>query len=134
MGRKLKEMRTFIKQFIFLFYKYYDKGSTKDIAYESAVLAFVGLTTLNIAAILNFFDLNLFFIVNSDFPRALKYLIGLGIYLLPFFFLVKIYFPKKVITNYEMNKSAMRQGYFLIVFHIVISIILLILSTELTPF
>jgi hypothetical protein len=123
-------MKQLIIKFIFLFYKYYDKGSTKDIAYESAILAFVGLTTLNLAAVFNFFDIDIFFFVKSDYPRYLKYLLCSVFYLLPAFFVVRKYYPKHVIAKYYMDKSTMRIGYFFIVLYLIISIAMLIISVE----
>lgn len=123
-------MKNLITKFIFLFFKYYDKGSTKDIAYESAILAFVGFTTLNIAAIFNFFDLDVFYLVKADYPRYLKYLLCFVIYLLPAFVLIRKYYPKSVIDEYDMDKSKIRIGYFLIILYVIISIALLILSVE----
>ena len=124
------KIKLLIIKFIFIFYKYYDKGSTKDIAYESAILAFVGLTTLNLAAIFNIFDIDIFFFVKADYPKYLKYLLCSVFYLLPAFFVVRKYYPKHVIAKYYMGKSTMRIGYFFIVLYVIISIAMLIISVE----
>jgi hypothetical protein len=123
-------MKKLIIKFIFLFYKYYDKGSTKDIAYESAIIVFVVFATLNLAAIFKFFDIDIFFIVKSLYPRHLKYLLSFVIYLLPAFFLVRKLYPKVVIVEYFMDKSMMRIGYFFIILYMIISIAMLILSVD----
>ncbi len=123
-------MKKLILKFIFLFYKYYDKGSTKDIAYESAILAFVGFITLNVAAIFKFFDVDIFFLIKADYPRYLKYLLCFVIYLIPPYFIVRRYYPKKAIESYYMDKPNMNIGYFFIIFYIVISILILIYSVE----
>lgn len=119
-------MKRLILKFIFLFYKYYDKGSTKSIAYLSALSAFILILFMNILFLLIFFDV---LKRNSEFSIAtsmyVKYLLGFLI-LIPTLFTLSRIFPKEEIIKMEMDKSSMRKGYFLIVSYVILSIVLLV--------
>lgn len=53
---RAKKMKNLILKFLFLFYKYYDKGSTKSIAYMSALIALMMVLFLNIFSILIYLE------------------------------------------------------------------------------
>ena len=119
-------MKDLFLKFLYLFHRYYDKGSTKDIAYESAIFALITILTLNLLSILYYLGVpreyfpNLFLI-----PRLQKYIIGLLI-LIPIFFLFKRIFKEREVTNIKMDRKEIRIGYFIIVIYIICSVILLV--------
>ncbi len=119
-------MKKLILQFLFLFYHYYDKGSTKSIAYFSALTALIMVIFLNSFAMIIYFD---FAQRNPDYssrtPMSIKYLIGFIIFI-PIFFILKKIFKKENILKIEMDKSTMRKGYFIIVSYIILSLFMLI--------
>ncbi len=45
-------MKSLILKFLFLFYNYYDKGSTKSIAYQSSIIALIIAIFLNLYSVL----------------------------------------------------------------------------------
>ncbi len=47
-------MKSLILKFLFLFYNYYDKGSTKSIAYQSSIIALIIAIFLNLYSVLIF--------------------------------------------------------------------------------
>jgi len=63
-----------MKFILFLLYRYYDKGSTKEIAYEHAILSIMLLLFINIFTFLTLFDLGNILPYNASYPRGLQYL------------------------------------------------------------
>jgi len=119
-------MRNLILRYLYLFYKYYDKGSTKSIAYTSALIALIMVLFLNIYSILIAFNVLQTNPNNSDStPMYIKYLIGFGIFI-PIFLFLKRYFKKEDVLRVEMDSNSIRKGYFIIVFYIILSILILI--------
>jgi hypothetical protein len=47
-------MKSIIYKFLFLFYRYYDKGTTKNVAYFSAITALLMVLFLNVYSFLIF--------------------------------------------------------------------------------
>lgn len=118
-------MRSIILKILFLFYSYYDKGSTKSIAYFSALTAFIMVLYLNVFALLIYFDVlkrnpqQL-----SPTPMSVKYFIGFLIFI-PVFYILSRAFTEEEILNIEMDKRSMRKGYFIIVAYIILSLLML---------
>jgi hypothetical protein len=119
-------MKKLILKFLFLFYHYYDKGSTKPIAYFSALTALIMVLFLNVFAMLIYLDV---INRNPDYsirtPMSIKYLIGFILFI-PIVFILKKIFKKEDILKIEMDKSTMRKGYFIIVSYIILSMVMLI--------
>jgi hypothetical protein len=118
-------MKNILLKFLFLFYHYYDKGSTKGIAYQSSILALMMAMFLNLYTVLVFTGVEDRYLRFSDSTlRWQKYLIA-SIFLLPIYFVVKKVFKKEDIVMLEMDRSTMRRGYFLIIVYIILSTLLL---------
>ena len=118
-------MKNLILKFLFLFYKYYDKGSTKSIAYTSALIALIMVLFLNVFSILIFIGIEKKYLVFSDgVPIYIKYLIGFTLFIL-IFFILKRAFKKEDILKIEMDKPSMRNGYILIIAYIISSMFIL---------
>lgn len=121
-------MKNIILKFLFLFYRYYDKGSTKSIAYFSALNALIIVLFLNLFSVLIFFDVvkrNPEYSIKTS--MVIKYLNGYVIYI-PIFLILKKIFRKEDILKIEMDKPSMKRGYFIIITYIILSILILILS------
>lgn len=119
-------MKNLFFRFLYLFYRYYDKGSTREIAYEAALLALIFVLFLNIFSILLYFSIpDIYFPNSSAVPKFKKYIVGFLI-LIPVLFLFKNAFKKHEIINVKMNKNEIRIGYFIVVSYILCSVILLI--------
>ena len=118
-------MKNLILKFLFLFYKYYDKGSTKDIAFEKSIASLILVLFLNIFSLLIIFNVLERHPDNSNGTlMSIKYLIGFAIFI-PIFFILKIFFKKEDVLNIEMDKPTMRKGYFIIVTYIILSMLML---------
>jgi hypothetical protein len=123
-------MKNTIQKFLFLFYKYYDKGSTKDIAYFSALAALLIVIYLNTLTVLIISGvLKKHPEISEETPIYIKYILGY-IIIIPAMFVLKIIFKKEDVLKIEMGNAAMRNGYILIVLYIIISITMLILSVK----
>lgn len=92
-------MKRLMLKALFLFYKYYDKGSTKSIAYFSALIALMMIIFLNIFPILILFGKIKRNSKNTvGTSMALKYLIGFLIFI-PTFLTLKNIFKKEDILE-----------------------------------
>lgn len=117
-------MESLIFRVLYLFYTYYDKGSTKGIAYFSSVIALIMVITINvltIAIVLGISD----YIPLSNNPRWLNYILVFSFYILPLYIIIKTKFKKVDVINVQL-KWAKNNCYFLLVSYILTSIILLI--------
>lgn len=119
----------FIKNILFLFYNYYNKGATKEIPYISAVAAFVFLIVLNLILILgmlfpteifNYISLQVKFHKNN---KLQSYLFGIGIFLLIYLFF-RLVIPEKDLK--EANYSVKKWHNWVLVVYIIFSFFTLI--------
>jgi hypothetical protein len=118
-------MKALILKFLFLFYKYYDKGSTKSIAYQSSIMALMMAIFLNLYSVLIYTRVEDKYLTFSDCTHKWqKYLITM-LFLLPIYFGMKKIFKKEDILKIEMDKPTMRKGYFIIVAYIILSMLML---------
>ena len=113
-----------IKTTLHLFYKYYDKGSTKIVAYNSSVTALIMIIFINL------FSLILLFGIDDKIPfystsRLINYLVIFLLFYLPLYFFISRKFKKEEIENVKL-KNSLKTGYFLLVSYILISVIFLI--------
>ena len=114
-----------ITKILFLFYKYYDKGSTKEIAYESSIIALIMIIFINIFSLILLTGV-VTYLPFSGNARWLKYIIAFIFYVFPSYILIRKRFKKEDILRTEMKSSSIKKGYFLIVSYILISVITLI--------
>lgn len=113
-----------MKYIVYLFYRYYNKGSTQSIAYESSLLAILSLLFVNLLAIANFFELSMDF--GNGQRRISLYLIMLFCYVLPGYLLLRFIFPKKEIVEFDKSKNISIHGWILLGY-ILLSVLLLVL-------
>ena len=123
-------MKNLILKFLFLFYKYYDKGSTKSIAYFSALTAFIKVLFLNVYTILIYFNIYDKYLTFSYGTSKWQKYLWATIFLLPFYFGLNLFLKKEDVLKIEMDKSTMRKGYFIIVAYILLSMVILALVIQ----
>lgn len=117
-------MRNVILKVLFLFYHYYDKGSTKGIAYFSSIMALVGIMAINtlfVLIILGVIDC----LPMEENHRWKNYLLVAILYVLPLYFLIGSKCKKTDVLKVKLKKS-LRFNYFLLVTYIIFSVALLI--------
>ncbi len=116
-------MKKLILKFLFLFYNYYGEGSSKSIAYFSALAALILTLFLNMFTILAFFG-----VVNrnsnSETAKVVQYLVGFLIFI-PAFYILKNIFKEEEVLKIKMEKSTIRKGYSLVICYLVLSVSLL---------
>lgn len=118
-------MKTLILKFLFLLYNYYDKGSTKSIAYQSSIMALMMAIFLNLYSVLIFTGVEDKYLTLLDGTHKWqKYLIT-SLFLLPIYFGIKKIFKKEDILKIEMDKPTMQKGYFIIITYIILSMLIL---------
>lgn len=123
-------MKKIVYQFLFLFYSYYNKGSAKNIAYQSSMIALIMTLFLNIFFVLIATGLAGKYFKNSiDLNTWQKYIVGFIIFI-PIYWLLKTIFKKEDVLKIEMTESKMKKGYFIVVVYIIFSIIMLIISIK----
>lgn len=123
-------MKKIVYQFLFLFYSYYNKGSAKNIAYQSSMIALIMTLFLNIFFVLIATGLAGKYFKNSiDLNTWQKYIVGFIIFI-PIYWLLKTMFKKEDVLKIEMTESKMKKGYFIVVVYIIFSIIMLIISIK----
>lgn len=117
-------MKNVILKMLFLFYHYYDKGSTRGIAYFSSIMALVGIMAINtlfVLVILGVID----YLPMKENHRWQNYLLVVILYVLPLYFLISSKCKKTDVLKVKLKKS-LRFNYFLLVAYIIFSVALLI--------
>jgi len=124
-------MKRLIEFVIFLFYKYYDKGSTKAIAYQSALIGTSLLAFMNLFALLIALkvDINALFPIIESSGRLIKYISSIILWL-PFYLFFRFLFKEDVFVGKEVVKSKMNRGYFALVTYIIFSFIVLVVVIQ----
>jgi hypothetical protein len=114
-----------------LFYRYYNKGSTKVIAYESAVIAVSALIFLNVFAILMLFNLDTTWVskIEQNYGKTIKLISGLFL-ILPQYILLRYLLKKEDVIKKQIDLNQIRKWNVLLIAYIVFSVLLLILSIK----
>jgi len=112
---------------VYLFYKYYSKGATKSIAYESAIMATSFLIFLNLAALTICFSLHkeVYTIINSE-NGYIKLLKG-TIILIPQIVALVFVFRKSYIIGLKFEKSTVILGNRILLGYFIFSFLLVAL-------
>jgi len=119
-----------MKYIVFLFYRYYNKGATIRIPYESAIFALLTLIFINVVSLMLLFAPQLSNAIFKGHTRIALYVyftIGVAI---GYYFLSK-FIPKKDILNFvNVSKNVIFHGwilcfYIIISFSILMSLIIL---------
>ncbi len=118
-------MKNFILKVLYLLYGYYNSGSTKNIAYESALFALLGIVILNVFAILFFLDLSKVLGILDYDSRWLQYISAFIFIVLPGYLILMKTFTKEDVLKVEIKAKPALIGRFFIFAYIVLSIILL---------
>jgi len=95
-------MDNFFKTILHVLYQYYNQGSTKTIAYYSALCGLLIVLYLNFMTLLVLLKLDSIFYYFEYVPRIYKYFI-FSILIAPFFFFLKKKYPEKKIKQYKSN-------------------------------
>lgn len=119
-------MKNMIEFIVYLFYNYYNKGSTQSIAYYSALMAVSLLLYISIATIIIAFGIDYSKItpVVETYGRGVRLLSGFLLWL-PFFFILRIVLKRDDVENKKYEKRKIKIGGFLLVFYILFLMILL---------
>lgn len=116
-------MRELITKFLYVFYQYYNQGSTKNSAYECAILALVMVLYLN--------GLALHILIWPEYTSN-----GLDVpmwmaFILPVFLLLRYVFPKAKVLQVRMTTRARKIAWLIIIPYLVLSMALIVLAAKL---
>ena len=116
-------MKTF--QFVmYLFYKYYSKGGTKQIPYFSALCAVVMLIYIHIFQVLIVLDKVDLLPMKKGDTRIDKYW-KLALFLLPIFFIISFLVKPSDLKNLTYNEEKVKRGGVYLVMYIIFNTVLL---------
>ena len=124
-------MKKLFEFITYLFYRYYNKGSTKVIAYQSALIAVSFIIFLNVFAILMFFNLDTSWVskIEQNFGKTVKLISGLFL-ILPQYIILRYSLKKEDVINKQVNLYQIKRWNLILVIYIVFSVILLIFSIK----
>lgn len=127
-----KNMKRLFEFVLYLFYRYYNRGSTKIIAYESALIAVSALVFLNVLAVLMFFDVDITWVdkIEKNYGKFVKLIVGILV-ILPLYFVLFSTIKKENITKRKAdNLKVIKKWNVVLVSYIVVSVLLLIISVK----
>ncbi len=119
-------MKKLIYFTLYLFYKYYNKGSSRTIAYEASIMA------LSFLIFMNLFALTILFSVNDDVYNFIRSdngfmkIIKISILLLPPIITLRIFFKKANIIELKYEKTRIKNGNIFLLSYILISFIAIV--------
>jgi len=117
-------MKLRLIKILHLFYKYYSSGSTKDIAYLSSLLALILMFYLNFASILVVTGIEKEYLAfPANTPRWKQYSVISLLLFLIVSVLSKI-FKEEEVKSIEMNPNSIRNGQFILLIYLVLSIVI----------
>lgn len=124
-------MKKLFEFITYLFYRYYNKGSTKVIAYESALIAVSALIFLNAFAVLMFFNLDTTWVakIEQNYGKTVKLISGLFL-ILPQYVLLRYSLKKKDVIKKHINLNQIKRWNIFLIAYIVFSVLLLIFSIK----
>ena len=110
-----------------LFYRYYNKGSTQVIAYESALIAVSALIFFNVFAILIFFNVDTTWVseIEQDYGKTIKLISGLFL-ILPQYFILRYTLKKEDVIKKQIDMNQIRKWNVLLISYILFSVLFLI--------
>ncbi len=112
-----------------VFYRYYDKGSTQLVAYQSAVVALLLLVYMNLLALTVFLGIEGPSFLKLPENKLAQYLIGLAI-LISFYLITVKVFKKETVKKYKLSDKQCFWGGVGLVFYIVLSIFAIVLAVK----
>ena len=124
-------MMKFGRFIVYLLYRYYDKDSTKSIAYESAILISVVVLLINFLTIMGLLGLrDKIKLLGGDDSRIIEY-IKVAVYTTLAYFGLSLLFKKKNIKGLQYDGEEIKRGYFFVVAYGLFSFVMMIVSTYL---
>jgi len=114
-----------------LFYRYYNRGSTKVIAYESAIVAVSALIFLNVFTVLVFFNFDTTWVskIEQNYGKTMKLILGL-LLIMPQYVLLRYSLKKEEVIKKQIDLTQIKNWNILLVVYIVFSVLLLIFSIK----
>ena len=124
-------MKKLFEFITYLFYRYYNKGSTKVIAYESALIAVSALIFLNAFAVLMFFNLDTTWVakIEQNYGKTVKLISGLFL-ILPQYVLLRYSLKKEDVIKKHINLNLIKRYNIFLMAYIFFSVLLLIFSIK----
>ena len=117
-------MKTLILKVLCTFYNYYNKGSTKMIAYESAILAVLLLLFINFATIFSIYNYwSNDFIKLPTISRMVKYIVSIIALSILLFIFKKIFSEDEIVLMGECIKNNPLSKYILLIY-VILSVVL----------
>jgi hypothetical protein len=116
-------MRT-LKFVMFIFYRYYSKGGTKQIPYFSALCATVFLIYLHIFQLLIIFDSVDLLPMKKDNDRMTNYL-KFALFSAPIFLIIAFLIKERDLKLLEYDNQKIRRGGVYLVIYLITSFLLL---------
>ena len=115
----------------YIFYRYYNKGSTATIAYESTLLAISAIIFMNVLALLLFFEIDTQKVlpIIEDKGRVVKLLSGFLLFLPQYLILRWIISPKRI-KNLDYSLKVIKYGNIGMIFYILLSMTLLVIAIK----
>ncbi|TRW21470.1 hypothetical protein FMM05_20175 [Flavobacterium zepuense] len=117
-----------MKYIIYSLYKYYDKGSNKEIAYEKTILVILLFVLMNIFTILIL--LNSLYLLDSlkDKSRVVKYIIFAVLYFAPGYYILSKIMPKAEIQDETLVKNYKSTHGLIMIAYMVLSVLFLVIA------
>lgn len=114
---------------MYILYRYYSKGGTRDVPYFSALCAVVLLIYIHIFQILIILNkVDAVLPIREGDDRVLKYF-KLGLFLLPVFLIVYLLVRPRDLENVSFDEAKVKRGgIYLIIYSIISFILLLVLA------
>ena len=117
-----------MKYILYLFYKYYNKGSHKNIAYESAILALITVILFNIFLLLMLFDFMHLLNFLGQKNKYLQYIVFIVTFYIPGYLLFSNLISKRNIQNIELSLKYKKFHSWLLFMYLIVTFILIILK------
>jgi len=115
-------MRKILLDTLFLLYKHFDKGGTKIIAYESALMSMTTFILIHFLQIKVLFTGGGLTIGDSRLVR----LLSVSVIFIPIYYLLQKCFKKSEISEHNYS-GVIRKGYLYLISYVVLSITLLVI-------
>lgn len=120
----MKKIKTALEYIVAVFYRYYSKGPTKDIAYLSSTtaVAFLLMLMTFLLIVVSRVDTDSITPIVSNKGKIVG-LITSFITFLPYYFLVKLSVNKSNVKSYKLSKAKYRRSLYLIFLFLAIIVI-----------
>jgi hypothetical protein len=122
-------MRNIILKFLVYSYSYYKAGkNTEDVAYFSAIMAFLVVLTFHYMTFASIFIWDEYTIHFMQFPKWQRYIMVCLFIVAPFYLLIKYFFPESEILKQMGRESNLKRGRLYALGYLVFSIALFLIT------